>query len=90
MFGQTLTEQFYLNTGNTAQLIFGQWVEHHYFIHTVNKLGTEMAADHIHHRRLHHLIVFFTRQHLNHIGAKVRGHNDNGIFKVYGAPLTIG
>ena len=49
-----------------------------------------MAADHIHNSRFHHIIVFFTGEHLNHVGTQIGGHHNHGVFKIHCAALTIG
>ena len=78
-----------LDARDGLDVFFVQRVEHYHLVHAINELGAEMHFHFGHYRQLDHLVIVAGHL-LVHLRTEIRGHDDYHIFKIYGAPLTIG
>ena len=61
----------------------------HDLVDTVDELWPELRLHLAHHRHFHQLVIVTTHL-LDHLRAKVGGHDDDRILEVHRAPLAVG
>ena len=65
-------------------------MEYHGLVYPVDELRPEVAADHVHYRGLHRIVVFLPRHLLDQVRPEVGCHHHHGIAEIHGAALAIG